>query len=1588
MLRKKCDIKSSLLILGLLGTMLLSRSTAQVVVESVDRTLLTAQADVITDHTTGAFDQSIDQDFGVNTVLANQFTTQKSGPFTGLRWTGEGNVRITLYPDGDRGSSAHAYSTMHVVFHVTKSMRFKLSCSASGAPINNNVVKIRNVAVINSDSSSGPTSGTFLGVLVPDQTYYLDAECMGTASATDTRHEASWQFQLEFADDEKALGCGCCLGASVPELPIQIGTGNVFEGELDYSTAGLNKLAFLRYYNSLGNENSTATSLGKKWRSNYDRALRISDTVVAERPDGQELRFKPNGPGWVSDSDVHVQLQQSGLTWVLIDKDGTVEFYEAQGPTARLFDVRQMNGYEQTLAYDASNRLALVADSYGRSLTFTYQTNLLASVTAPNGLVATYAYNSSGQTPGVLDRLASVTYSNGTSTSRSYSYTNAALRFALTGAEDEKGNQYARWAYDSLGRATNSQRAGGVSLFTALYNETNGLRAVITPSFQVVGYQFDLLQNIPKLTSINRLNSSSVPAAGTVRTYDTNGFLASVTDWNTNLTTMVSDRCGFPNVIHEALGTAQERTRLISWHASLPLPLQVTGSNMVSTFLYDADGNQLSRTDTDTTTGSVPYPTTGQTRVWTNTFGSFGQLLTTTGPRTDVIATTVYTYDDSGNISTVTDPLGHVTTITNYTGSGLPTKMVDPNGVTTLLTYGGRDRLLTRAVLATSGNATNTFVYDAVGLLTSLIMPDGSRLNYQYDAAHRLQSVSNSLGESIAYTLDAAGHVTQQNIRNVAGTIVRTQSRVFDTLGRLIRDIGGNLQTNRYQYDSSGNRVAVTDGLNHTTVQAFDPLNRLISSVDPLNNATAYGYDLQDNVTSVSDPRSLVTSYVYDGFGRVIQQTSPDTGTNVYTLDKAGNRISQTDARGVVTLRTFDKLNRVTSETFPASPGENITYTYDSTAGGNFGVGRLTGYADETGATTLTYDERGNLVATTRTIEGTPYTTGYGYDLADHLVRTTYPSGDIVRYTRNSVGRISSVSFHSFNSGVTTILATNVAYLPFGPMASVLYGNGLVRNQAYDQDYRLTNLTTTAAGGTVQRLGYDYDRANNITAITDDLDPARSQAFNYDPDDRLTNATGLYGDVWYSYDADGNRLSRTAGSVTETYSYAPTANRLLSTAQPGVTRNFGYTAAGNMSSDDRGAAPPLTFDYGGRNRYRALSRGGNPVAAYKFNTRGERLVKTVGAVTTHFHYDQERHLVGESQANGAVAREYIWLGDLPLAQVEADGRIYYIHPDHLHTPQKMTDSTRAIVWDRQQEPFGENASLTQPALTPVLTSIFNPNTREYQVTVTGQTNYGFTLQAATNLSGSVWSPLMTGMTPFTFTDSQVPNFASRFYRAASTNPAVTQNLRFPGQYFDAESGLNYNMMRDYDPSLGRYIQIDPLGVLMATSLFEYASSNPGRSVDALGLRPVDVIIWSASLSGPGHVMIVDSSSGVALLSQWPDRAIPWGRNIFQNYQQTMDLEGRPPDYRFTVNVSDDQFDRAMGEEISRDYWAIFPVFGATDCSMAAYRALTAGGIDLPVGSGLLPDLLATALQNYLNPPRIVFPPVYYWRLGTGLLPIN
>lgn len=1172
--------------------------------------------------------------------------------------------------------------------------------------------------------------------------------------------------------------CGNPGGSTGGTNPCSIGNGNKFEEVTDYTTAGQNPLSFTRYYNRLAGDDTYAETFGWLWRSNYDRYLTISPTsVTAERADGQVLQFTNTGGVWNGDSDVDISLEYDAdtSTWKLTDHDDTVETYLQLGSgQALLQKIVERNGYTQTLNYDSSQQLVTVTDSYGRILTFTYNNDgLLTQVTTPDALVLSYVYNANGM-------LTSVSYNTTPATQQIYTYVN---NFDLASITDENGTVFASWTYDAQHRALTSQHGTGAELVTISYDSATQ-RTVTNALGQQSIYTFTMLQGIPKITGITRTASATVPAGTQSFTYDSNGYTASQTDWNGRVTNYVNNSFGDPVSITEAVGTPQARTTTITYGGpSSRQPVTIVAPRRTTTFTYDARGNTLTRTETDTSGGS----TNGQTRTWTFTYDSTGHMLTATNPRN---AVTTFTYSGN-NIATVTDALNHVSQITAYTPGGLPLSMTDPNGVVTTFVYDVRNRLTSRTV----GGATTSFAYDAAGNLTTMTMPDGAQLLYTYDTAHRVTSVKNNLNETINYTLDAAGDITQQQIMGAA--IAKTQTAVFDSLGRMLRQVGAYNETTTFTYDANGNRMTTKDALNQTTTQGFDALNRLVSSVDPLNNTTSTAFDAQDNLASVTDPRNLTTSYTYNGFGEVIAQTSPDTGTTSYLLDAAGNRTKETDARGVVTNRTFDLLNRPLTETYPSAANDNVSYTYDA---GSFGIGRLTSFTDKSGSTAFTYNARGDILTDRRTIEGKVYTTSYTYGLADHVASITYPDGRVVRYTRDAFGRTTGVTLQNVP------VASNTIYKPFGPVSGLTFGNGVVAGFTYDLNYRLTGIAAQGRA-IVQNLSLAYNGVHNITSMSDlsgDKKVNRSQSFTYDADYRLLTATGAYGAQTFAYDADGNRISETstAGNKTLTslYAYPAVSNRLQSIAGANA-QTFAYDAAGNTTTSTIGKESQA-FTYDARNRHNAISAKGKTVAGYTYNALGQRAVKDDGKTRTHFIYDQQGNLIAEADSTRSITKQYIYLDNLPIAQLDGNN-INYIHADPLGQPQKMTDAAQRVVWDRTNEPFGETLNISGPA---------------------------------------------------------------------------TLNLRFPGQYFDAESGLHYNFFRTYNPQTGRYTQSDPIGLLGGINTYNYVGGNPVIGIDPYGLYS----LWD--FQGDIANAEISGLQGLAGLTD----SLTWGAS--QTYRQQHGLE--------------------------------------------------------------------------------------------------
>jgi len=166
------------------------------------------------------------------------------------------------------------------------------------------------------------------------------------------------------------------------------------------------------------------------------------------------------------------------------------------------------------------------------------------------------------------------------------------------------------------------------------------------------------------------------------------------------------------------------------------------------------------------------------------------------------------------------------------------------------------------------------------------------------------------------------------------------------------------------------------------------------------------------------------------------------------------------------------------------------------------------------------------LIQDARMINGESCTTDYTYDEANNLIKMIYPSGRVVTYPRNNLGRITAITTQSHDLAPVVSVVDTITYQAFGPVAGFRYGNGLELILTYDLNGQLSPILSADGDTTIQDLSLDYDAAGNIETIANHLNTAQNQNFFYDALHRVKHAQGQYGTIDYNYDGVGNRLTR------------------------------------------------------------------------------------------------------------------------------------------------------------------------------------------------------------------------------------------------------------------------------------------------------------------------------------------------------------------------------------------------------------------------------------------------------------------------------
>ena len=771
-----------------------------------------------------------------------------------------------------------------------------------------------------------------------------------------------------------------------------------------------------------------------------------------------------------------------------------------------------------------------------------------------------------------------------------------------------------------------------------------------------------------------------------------------------------------------------------------------------------------------------------------------------------------------------------------------------------------------------------------------------------------------------------------------------------------------------YDYDPlNGNLLTVTNALGHLTeMEAHDAEGRPLRIVDPNGLVTALSYHPRGWVLS-STVGDETTDYDYDAVGQLIKVTLPDAtyleyvydaarrltevrdhlgNRMTYTLDAMGNRTAETVHDGADVLRrsrtrVYNELNRLVEMTGGAS---QITgYDYDA-------QGNPTTSTDGRGHTTTTgFDALNRLISVTDPLTGQ---TGYTYDALDQVRTVTDPNGNVTTYTYNALGdllklespdtKVRTGTYDAAGNRLTQTdargVVTEYAYDALNRLLSIGYPRSPELNVTYHYDQRpngkgrLTGLTD-GSGSTE----WDYDLLGRVTAkrqtVTADAQAVTfTTAYRYDAAGRIESMTYPSGGV-VAYGYENGRLAsihfdgtpiltdityESFGTIsgwawgdgsTHTRSY-DLDGRLTTHTLAGDTRTLAYDLTDNITRI-QDALDDVAYDYDALSRLtNAAGATSTRVYAYDANSNRTSLTlseNTPAGLMPHaaantvrvYDYDAANRLASV-EINGTVVGTYSYNALGQRVAKRADGV----------TTRYGYDDTGALLAE------GQDGGVTREYIylggTPIAYRTGSPSPTLYLV----HTDHLDTPKALTDTGGRlVWRAVHA---PF--------GLASADEDPDGDSHSLVMNIRFPGQYFDQESGLHYNYHRYYDPSTGRYLRSDPIGLGGGTNTYGYVSGNPLGNSDPFGL--FDIRAYSHSNGSYSYTTRfysarlgeIERKWGPALAGGVGGRIAKWlgrGRKLFPDPSGVTPLDSS--EARLQCDEMDEEAQRIYNEATNESY---------------------------------------------------------------------
>ncbi|MFJ7159046.1 putative T7SS-secreted protein [Streptomyces sp. NPDC101118] len=896
-------------------------------------------------------------------------------------------------------------------------------------------------------------------------------------------------------------------------------------------------------------------------------------------------------------------------------------------------------------------------------------------------------------------------------------------------------------------------------------------------------------------------------------------------DAGTALLDRIEDRNGNSiTFVHDEAGTPVEVIHSGGYHLKLSVAdgridgLAMADGTKIMGYGY-TDGHLTETTNSCGRPFRFGYDQRGRIVSWTDTNGRHFD----------------YKYDDLDRCVAQSGTNGHLNARFEYTDT-----------VTTVVNALGHRRhyqVNARAQVVAEADATGAvtrFTHDRFNRLASRTDPLGRTTRMGYDDDGRLTSLIRADGREA--TAQYAGPGGPLRLTRHDGTSV---VRSYDERGNITSATDGARSTTRFTYDGRGNLASITDALGHTTTIRCDRAGLPLEITAPNGAVTRYERDAFGRPVSVTDPLGNTARLAWSTEGRLLRRTEPDGTTQVWEYDGEGNCVRHTDALGGVTSYAYGDFDLLVARTGP----DKVRYRFEHDA--DLQLSRV---INPQGLEwSYAYDPAGRLIAETD-FDGR--TVSYGYDAAGSLVSRANALGEI-RYTRNDLGQIVR---KDCGGSVTTLeydLFGKVARAtgPHGELTRLRDSAGRLRSEtvdghtiayAYDDLGRRIRRTTPAGAVTT----WTFDDAGNCselnvsgTAVNFEYDPAgreltrrighglamssmwddsgrlaerrvtghdgstlQRRAYAYRPDGTLTEMDDLHtGAHRFDLDAAGRVGTVQAPQWTERYVYDEAGNQ--SAAHWPESHPGGVAATGHRHYEGtrlvRAGRVRYEYDPLGRvvaRRQHRLSRKPD-TWRYTWNQRDQLVaVQTPDGTNWRYRYDElgRRTVKQRLTGTGDIAEEvrFTWDGSVLCEQTTRTAG----------SRQEVT-----LTWDhRGLHPLAQTERIRDVGRGEV--------DRRFFAIVTDL--IGTPTELVDDLGVVAWR------TRSTLWGSTAWNKDATAYTP----------LRFPGQYFDPETGLHYNVFRHYDPLTARYLSPDPLGLAPAPNPVTYVA-NPHTWADPLGLAP-------------------------------------------------------------------------------------------------------------------------------------------------------